>query len=226
MSPSTIVGLQLEDLPARVPSTSTVVVAECRTTKLRVPDAPLGPWANAVSLLGTAVGARPESWRPPSSSSGRPTAGPGSPRSSTRQGPSLWSCHPPRTGWGRWCSSRRSPTRSGLRSTEPGTVKVTVASPLASVVEPLVMVAVTAPPPPAGQGHGQARVGGEPGHEHRHRCPHGAGGGHGGADQPVGSGGAVDEGLLRLVLGALGEGVEHGVDGGQALLRRGARERR
>ena len=37
-----------------------MVVAECRTTKLSVPDAPAGPWANAVICWAPLLGQVPE----------------------------------------------------------------------------------------------------------------------------------------------------------------------
>ncbi len=39
--------------------TSTVVAAVCSTTKLKVPEAPLGPWANAVSCWAPLSGHEP-----------------------------------------------------------------------------------------------------------------------------------------------------------------------
>jgi hypothetical protein len=39
-----------------VAATRTVVVAACRTTKLKVPEAPLGPWTKAVSCWAPLLG--------------------------------------------------------------------------------------------------------------------------------------------------------------------------
>jgi len=148
--PKTIVGLQLAGSPGEgVAATSTVVVAACSTTKLKVPDAPLGPWANAVSCWAPLLGHVPvvaatqlEPWASHCCTGFTAMEYP------TGAVPSVV---PPTTnGVGEAVLVPSLTDTFWVPVTEPGTTKVTVAFPLASVVEPLVMDAGTAPPPPAG----------------------------------------------------------------------------